>query len=193
MQIKINIKYLISDLFSGFSFRNKVENDPKGDLFVIQMKDLEYNYSSIKSDLTKVSSDKISSKFFLEKGDVLFISKGSNNFAIDYNLNLPKAIAASAFFILRPDRSKVLPSYLAWFINQSPVQQYLKENMAGTYIPNINKSTIEGILVALPAMDIQEKIVVIDKLRKREHELMSQIMVKREVAVSAALLDIVNN
>jgi restriction endonuclease S subunit len=65
--------------------------------------------------------------------------------------------------------------------------------MAGTYIPNINKSTIEGISVLLPAMEIQEKIVAIDKLRKREHELMSQIMAKREVAVSAALLDIVNN
>lgn len=193
MQNQVNIRTLLSDLFSGFSFRSKVENEPNGDLFVIQMKDLEHHYSSIKSELTKVSSDKISSKFFLEKGDVLFIAKGSNNYAIEYKLNLPKAIAASAFFVLRPIQSKVIPAYLSWFINQLPVQQYLKENMAGTYIPNINKSTVEGIMMTLPSLDIQEKIVAIDNLRKREHLLMNEIMEKREVAVSAALLDIVNN
>lgn len=190
---QITINTLITDLFSGFSFRTKVENEVGGDLSVIQMKDLYGNYASIKSDLTKVSSEKISSKFFLQKGDVLFIAKGSNNFAIEYNLDLPKAIAASAFFILRPNTSKVVPAYLAWYINQSPVQQYLKENMAGTYIPNINKSTIEGIMVSLPAMDVQKKIVLIDDLRKKESLLMSQISEKREVAVRAALLDIVNN
>lgn len=193
MQRQITIEAIITDLFSGFSFRTKVENEVGGDLSVIQMKDLYNNYASIKSDLTKVNSEKISSKFFLQKSDILFIAKGSNNFAIEYNLDLPKAIAASAFFILRPNASKVVPAYLAWYINQSPVQQYLKENMAGTYIPNINKSTIEGIIVSLPTIDVQRKIVLIDVLRKRESFLMSQIVAKREVAVNAALLDIVNN
>lgn len=193
MHSQIAINAIISDLFSGFSFRTKVENDPKGDLHVIQMKDLENNYSSIKPDLIKVSSEKISSKFFLQKGDVLFIAKGSNNYALEYNLELKKAIAASAFFIIRPDQTRVVPAYLAWYINQPPVQQYLKENMAGTYIPNINKGTIEGITVALPPIDIQRKIVTVDNLKKREKLLMSLIMEKRELGVSAALLDIVNN
>lgn len=187
------IDSIILDLFSGFSFRTKVQNDPRGDLHVIQMKNLEHNYSSIKPDLIKVASEKISGKFFLQKGDVLFIAKGSNNYALEYNLELKKAIAASAFFIIRPDQTRVVPSYLAWYINQPPVQQYLKENMAGTYIPNINKGTIKGIMIALPTIEIQQKIVAVDNLRKRENLLMSQIMEKRELGVSAALLDIVNN
>jgi restriction endonuclease S subunit len=187
------INSLLIDLFSGFSFRTKVENEIGGDLSVIQMKDLYNNYSSIRLELTKISSDKISPKFFLQKGDVLFIAKGSNNFAIEYNLDLPKVIAASAFFVLRPNMDRVIPGYLAWFINQTPVQQYLKENMAGSYIPNINKSTIEGIMVSLPTMDVQEKIALIDELRKRENVLMTQIMEKREAAVRTLLLNTVNN
>jgi restriction endonuclease S subunit len=193
MQNQVNIKVLLSDLFSGFSFRSKVENEPNGDLFVIQMKDLEHHYSSIKSELTKISSDKISSRFSLEKGDILFIAKGSNNYAIEYKLNLPKAIAASAFFVLRPNQLKVIPSYLAWYINQQPVQQYLKENMAGTYIPNINKSTIEGISISLPSVDIQNKIVALDNLKKIEHLLMNEIMAKRETVISNSLLQLVRN
>jgi len=193
MQRQVNIKVLFSDLFAGFSFRSKVENEVNGDLFVIQMKDLEHNYSSIKSDLTKVSSYKISSKFFLQKGDILFIAKGSNNFAIEYKLDLPKAIAASAFFVIRPDQEKVVPSYLAWYINQQPVQQYLKENMAGTYIPNINKSTIEGISVSLPPVYIQHKIVAIYNLKNKEDLLMNEIMIRRETVISHSLLQLVLN
>jgi restriction endonuclease S subunit len=192
MQNQSSLKSLISDLFSGFSFRSKVENEPNGDISVIQMKDLEH-YSSIKSDLTKVSSDKISNKFFLQNGDVLFIAKGSNNYAIEYKLNLPKAIAASAFFIIRPDQEKVVPSYLTWSINQQPVQQYLKENMAGTYIPNINKSTVERITVSLPSIDIQNKIVSIDNLKRKECLLMHKIIARREAVISNALLQLLKN
>jgi len=188
----VNLKDLTTGFFAGYSFRNRVEDEPKGDLRVIQMKDLSDNYSFINSSLTSISSDKINSKLFLKKNDVLFLAKGSNNFAIEYTLDFPKAIASSAFFVLRPDTNKVVPSYLTWFINQLPVQYYLKENMAGTYIPNINKSAIEGIMIALPSIVIQEKIVLIESLRKQEHALMNKIIAKRQVAVSAALLDIAN-
>lgn len=129
---KVNIKSVLLSLFSGFSFRSKVENTPGGDLRVVQMKDLEENYTRIGSELTRITSSDIHAKHLLEKNDILFLSKGSNNFALEYQLNFPMAIAASAFFILRPDATKVFPSYMAWYINQMPVQQYLKEKTAGT-------------------------------------------------------------
>jgi len=190
---KVNIATLLTGINAGFSFRNKVANDPDGDLSVIQMKDLENDYSSINRRLTRVNSDNINGRLFLEKGDVLFVAKGSNNFAVEYHLDLTKAIASSAFFVLRPDRDKIIPAYLAWCINQPPVQQFLKGNMAGTYVPNINKSTLEAIMIALPPKAIQEKIVHIDRLRKKEQALVNQIMEKRRLAIRAALLDIVNN
>jgi restriction endonuclease S subunit len=189
----VSLTTLLTGIYAGFSFRNRVTGEPGGDLSVIQMKDLENDYSSINRSLTRVSSEKFNSRLFLEKGDVLFVAKGSNNFAIEYHLNLAKTIASSAFFVLRPDHTKIIPAYLAWYINQSPVQQFLKENSTGTYVPNINKSTLEGITVIVPPSDVQEKIVAIDKLRKKEQLLVTQIMEKRELAIRTALLNIVNN
>jgi restriction endonuclease S subunit len=185
---KISINSVLHGLFSGFSFRSKVKNDPEGNLSVIQMKDLEAGYTRIGADLTMISSANISAKYLLQKNDILFISKGWNNFAVEYQPNLHMAIAASAFFILRPDPAKVFPSYLAWYINQLPVQKYLKEKTAGTYIPNVNKDTLEGIMILLPPMDVQKKIVMIDNLRKQEHELLKEISLKRKALVSTALL-----
>jgi hypothetical protein len=181
---------LLIDLFSGFSFRNKVEDEPGGDIAVIQMRDLKDDYTSIGAGLAQVSLPKINNKYFLQGGDVLFVAKGANNHALVYNLNLPKAIASSAFFILRSDQSKVMPAYLAWYINQLPVQQYLKEKMAGTYVPNVTKSIVEGITIALLPLEVQKKIAAIDYLQKQEQRLMTEIMTKREVALRTVLLGI---
>ncbi len=193
MGTKVKIKTVLSGFFAGFSFRKKVENDPKGDLHVIQMKDLEHNYSNIGMNLTKIKSDKVSDKNFLQKGDVLLITKGANNYAVEYKHELKKAVAASAFYVLRPNQKKIHPSYLTWYINQSPVQQYFNANMAGTYIPNINKGTIEGIEIEIPEKNIQEMICRIDFLRKQEYLLTEQLLAKREQVVSRTLLKILND
>lgn len=192
MGTKVNIKTVLSGFFAGFSFRQKVENDPQGDLHVIQMKDLEYNYSNISMNVTKIKSDKINSKALLRKKDVLLITKGANNYAVEYKHDFEKAVASSAFYVLRPNQKKINSSYLTWYINQTPVQQHLKANMAGTYIPNINKGAIEEIVLVIPPLEIQEMIVALDDLRKQEFVLLTELIEKRKVFTAAALLDIVN-
>lgn len=193
--MKVNLTHILQNngLFSGYSFRTKVENDPNGDVAVVQMKDLKDGYSNIATSMIKVLSSSIPEKYNLQKGDVLFISKGYNNFALVYDLDLQKAVASSAFFVLRPDRSKVVPEYLAWYLNQKPIQQYIKDNRAGTYIPNVNKTTLESIQMRLPEKKLQEKIVKIDFLRKREYLLTNQLLSKRELLVSYKLLNAIND
>lgn len=187
---QVKIDQLLTDLFSGYSFREKVENEPDGDLLVVQMKDIK-DYTVInEASMTRIKSDEISPKYYLETGDILFICKGSNNYALVYDLQVPKAVAASAFFVMRADKTNVVADYLAWYINQTPVQRYLRDNMAGTYIPNINKSTVEGIQIEVPSLEIQKKIVEVDRLRKQESFLMTEIIKKRKEMISHNLLNI---
>ncbi len=194
MQNMTSINVLLKGLFSGYSFRSKVEHDPEGEIRVIQMKDLQDGYTTINPDLNRVAANSIPAKYLLQKGDVLFLSKGSNNLAITYDLeNEQTVVAASAFFVLRPDQSKVIPEYLTWYLNQQPVQQYLLDNRAGTYIPNVNKKTIEGIQINLPEKKLQEKIVKIDLLKKRDYLLTEQLLAKRDQVVSSQLLQILNS
>ncbi len=185
----VSLQSIIEGIYAGYSFRNKVMNKEGGDLSVIQMKNVDYKNYSIDQRITLIDSGKLKSKVSLVKNDILFVAKGSNNCAVEYVLDLPQAIASSAFFIIRPDRDKVVPTYLAWYINQPPVQQYLKENIVGTYTPSINKSVIENIMISLPEKSIQEKIATIDQLRKKEFLLMEQISQKRDAVINALLLN----
>ena len=190
MSQKTHLTSVLYSITSGFTFRSKVENDKNGDLLVIQLKDLKHSYSVIGSQLTRVSSSLTGRNVLLEKGDVLFIGKGANNYSIEFNLDLPNVVASSAFFILRPDQATVIPAYLAWYMNQTSVQRYLKENTAGTYIPNINKGTLDNLMIEVPPLSVQKKIVAIDQLRKREQILSEAITNKRSIVVDAALQQI---
>ncbi len=190
MIVKTPLKLVLYSIASGFSFRNKIENDEKGDLLVIQMKDLQDGYSVIGSNLTRVSSGLVGRSYTLEKGDVLFIAKGSNNYSLEFNLNLPNVIASSAFFVLRPDTATVAAGYLAWYLNQVDAQRYIKQNTAGTYIPNINIGTVENMSIEIPSMETQRKIVAIDQLRKRERLLHNEIIEKKDIIVRAVLSQI---
>jgi restriction endonuclease S subunit len=188
MKGEVNISQVLNDLFSGYSFRSKVEHDPVGDLAVIQMKDLEDNYTRIGDGCNMIDALSIPPKYLLQNGDVLFISKGANNYAVVYDLELPKAAAASAFFILRPDTTKINPNYLAWYVNQKHVQQYLKENRAGTYIPNINRDTILGIQLSLPEIGVQNLIAKINSLSKREYYLNEKLTSLRKILINNVLI-----
>jgi restriction endonuclease S subunit len=190
MTPKTPLKSVLDSISSGFSFRTKIENDANGDLLVIQMKDLVDGYTAIGSNLTKVSSELVGRNYNLEKGDVLFIAKGSNNYSLEFNLNLHNVIASSAFFVLRPDTAAILPGYLAWYLNQTDAQRYMKQNTAGTYIPNINIGTVENMSIEIPSMEIQRKIVAIDQLGRRERLLYEEIIKKNDVVVQAALLEL---
>ncbi|MBL0744342.1 restriction endonuclease subunit S [Chryseolinea lacunae] len=187
------INSLLIKIFSGYSFRRRIIHDDDGDLRVIQMKDLMHHYSAIKiSGLTRVYSENLERKTLLAKGDVLLVAKGAHNCALEYDLNLPMAIASSAFFVLRPDPEKVLPAYLAWYLNQSNVQNFFAANQSGSYMLSVAKTTLERVTVQLPSREIQEKIVAVDKLVRKEGLLMQSIMQKKKMLVTSALMKLVD-
>lgn len=187
--VEIGKVLLPGGIRTGFSFRERVEHNPAGRVAVVQMKDLREGYSTIaKDDIAWVSGEGIAPTHHLDKGDVLFVAKGQNNHAVVFDLDLPLAVAASAFFVIRPDRSKVDPAYLAWWINQQPVQEYLHQNMAGTYIPNINRPTVEGITVPLPPIEHQRLIATVHGLAHTEQRIMRDLAAKRQQLIDHLLV-----
>lgn len=180
-------------LASGYSFRGKITNQPDGDLRIIQMKDINYDYTTIQNNCTFINSDKIKDKYHLNNGDILFTGKGANNFAMVYkDVDEIPTIASSALFVIMVDKSKADPNFIAWYINQSTVQNYLKTNEAGTYITNINKKTVLNIPILLPDLEIQNKISLIASLHLREKQLTREISTQRNTLISYQLINSIN-
>lgn len=185
------IKSLVAygGIFSGYSFRGKISADADGKLQVIQLKDIENDYTEIGNDCIFIKSNKVKDRFYLKQGDILFTSKGANNYAIVYSIKgNVESVASSAFFVLRINQEKAVPSYVAWYINQKKVQKYLESQATGTYTTSINRETIENIPVLLPSIKQQNKIAEIAALASKEQSLYIQLTEKRNRLVQTQLL-----
>lgn len=173
----------IAEIFSGHTVRGRVESNPSGDVYAIQLKDLAKHYSEITDFPHQIKSSGVPKNQFLQKGDILFVSKGANNFALVFDKDYP-AIAISVFFVLRITDKKIDPYYLAWYINQEKAQGYLHTGKEGTMITNINKATLENMPIDVPITIKQKSIVEMNKLWLKEIEITEAIIDKKKRVIN---------
>ncbi|ARN70630.1 hypothetical protein BST91_02685 [Nonlabens tegetincola] len=193
MQSKIvSLKSILSykGLSSGYSFRGKIQHIHNGGVRVIQLKDFENNYTVIGQDCTLVEREKIKDKYFLENGDVLFIAKGTNNFSLVFEeIDNTPTIASSALFVLKVDTRLANPFYIAWYLNQTEVQNYFKSNETGTYTKSISKPILEEAPIALPSLETQNKIAQVALLHNKELAISHKIIALKNQLTTTQLLN----
>jgi hypothetical protein len=115
-------------------------------------------------------------RHFLEKGDVLILSKGHHGFtAHSYQGNKKPAVASSIFMVLKSIKPEVFPEYIAWYINLSTTQNELITLSRGSVLPAINKTILGDLLIEVPDLEIQHKIVALDQLKKQETKIINQL------------------
>ena len=183
------MKAVLESISAGYSFRVKIQPTTLGGIQVVQMKDLDHSYQTITANLTQINGAGIKEKYRLKTGDVLFLSKGPHNYAAVFIDTKMPTVATSAFFVLRPDQNKIMPEYLAWYINQEPVQHYLAEHRSGTYTLNVNRAVVENIPMQIPHLSRQNAIVKIARLQKKEANLQNELNAKRKRLISFQLLN----
>lgn len=131
----------------------------------------------------------ISKKHLLKHGDVLFAAKGTKNFASVFENHNKPAVASTSFFVIRLSNKKVLPEYLAWFLNSHTTQLLLKSQAIGTSIPSISKQVLENLGMIVPSIETQKAILQITKLRNREKELKQEIESLREKQIQQQIIN----
>ena len=176
-------------LASGYSFRGKIKDNPNGNVKVVQLKNFTNNYTSLDHNYITIDGKDIKDRFYLEDNDILFISKGSNNYAVTYKKDRQLMIASSALFVIKIDTQYALPDYVAWYINQPPVQNYFELHKLGTYTMSINKKTLENTPLVLPDLNTQKQIATIARLQSREQYLYERIKIVRKKLIQNQLLN----
>lgn len=165
----------------GFSFKGTIEKEPEGRLQVIVAQHLTkgepYRYREDHKFL--ITPHRSSEKYFVKPGDILFMSRGSNNYAVPLEEVPQPAIAPLTFFILRP-KSNVVPAYLAWCINQEFVKARLNEMRTCAGTPMIPRQEFGEIVIPLPPIAIQKRIATLAALQGREKVLLQQLVEETE-------------
>lgn len=113
-----------------------------------------------------------------QKGDILYSEIRPQNKRFAYADFIPNNyIASTKLMIVRANRERVLPLYLYYFLKSQPVideLQMLAETRSGTF-PQITFSELSNLLIPVPPLIVQERIVSILKCIDNKIELNNKI------------------
>lgn len=173
MQKKIST---IAEITPGYTFRKSINNDPVGDVFVLQAKNIIANkdLNNI-DDLVKISSDMIRSPYYLEYNDILIISRSSSpgyfrsSVFTSSNKNV---IASSSVYIIRIKDVTVIPKYLSLYLNSLDGQKILSAIASGgSYIKTMLIRNLSEIEIPIPPINTQKAIIALSENIKRQEEI----------------------
>lgn len=198
----------VAEISIGYQHREKISHVEHGSHRLIQGKDVvraevqpdgasePVGWRIAVDNLDRVTPKGDAARYSLRPGDLLFVSRGTTNIAVPLTEQTVRPfpdhwddlIPAYTFYILRPDLNRVLPEYLAWFINQPPAQAYLTQQSRGTLVKLMPKSLFEELEVPIPPLAVQRQVMEIEDLRAYEEGLLKRLIAARQRLVQQACL-----
>jgi restriction endonuclease S subunit len=179
----------ISEIQVGYQSREGIRTDPKGSHWLIQARDVDKQHQVQWSNLTRFTPSGSTSKYELIQGDVLFLARGKENYSCLIEHETKDTLAANSFYILRVNQEIVFTSYMAWWLNQTSAQDFIRLYRSGISLPFISISVLSKLEVSIPTFEIQKKIIELEKLRKRETYLTASLLEKKSALIEAISLN----
>lgn len=179
---------------AGYPFRSSIRLIPDGKIKAVQAKDIgalgELNTRDlITTDLTgRRKAD------WLKKGDVLFNSKGHRMLACYINEDMGQTTCSPSLFLMRLKpayKGKINPAFLAWQLNQEPVQNYFKRSAEGSLQIALRKDVLAATTIVLPCHSEQNTIASLYQAAIKEHQLLQQLIENRQAQLTALARDLV--
>lgn len=164
----------------GYLSRGRVHSVPDGTHRLLQAKDVSVDGDVHLENAVRFHPERRPELYQVLRGDVLVIARGQAHRAHRIDEDLPNTLAAFSFYILRPDPSRILPSYLAWWLNSPPVQAQINAASRGTGIRYIRRQALENLRVQVPTLTVQHEIEQVLALWHKIKSIRRQIDYKHE-------------
>ena len=184
----------IADIQLGYPTKGRVKPINGSPFRLVQIKDFDEDRNLQVERLTPFEPPRHPSAFLLQPGDVLFLSRGHDNWAVFMGRNMGNLIPVAYFFIIRPNTGEVLPSFLAWYLNSPPAKVFM-ESLArrGSHMPVVPKSALVDLPVDVPPMPVQQAIAELDRLGRCERQIEKRLAERRALLVSRITLQAARN
>ncbi|RKS93832.1 type I restriction modification DNA specificity protein [Flavobacterium limicola] len=129
---------------------------------------------------TFLEEDPKSMANILQDGDVLFVAKGFRFFATLYKEDFGNAIASSIFFVLRPDKTRIIPAYLVSVLNLPKNLLHFQQSGAGSTIPSIRKNELADFTLNLLSLEQQQKVVALQELYFKDIQITDALIREKQ-------------
>lgn len=169
----------IADIRAGHTFRGRIDEDPAGNIPVLQIKDLKDRAMLTADQLPRINWQSAKAITNVQLGDIVLPARGEYYRAAALQGDEP-VIATSQLFVLRLTSKDITPEYLGWYMNQRVAQNYFLTHRSGTSMPMLNKQSLGALPVVVPPLATQEKIVSVQRCWEQEKQLTEQLLTNRE-------------
>jgi restriction endonuclease S subunit len=175
----------VAELQAGHPFRGSVPQVAGGNAFAVQMRDITADGDIAWDGLAQTQIDGRRNTQWLQAGDIIFVARGSRNFALCLH-DVPKpAVCSQYFFLLRVGAPRLLPAFLAWQINRAPAQRYLASNAEGSDQLSIRRGVLESLPIVVPSIKKQKSIIALADLAVSEKQQLEALMRNRQRQLDA--------
>ena len=176
----------LTSLQGGYPFRGSIEESAEGGALAVQMKDVDPDHGVNWSGVTRTTLAGRKQPDWLKAGDVLFVSKGARFYAVCIDEPPSSAVCSPHFFLLQVmPRAPLLPTFLAWQINQPPFQRQLQQAAEGSSQLSIRRPVLESLTLCVPSLADQQRIVALADLARQERHTLHQLIHNREQQLQA--------
>jgi hypothetical protein len=176
----------VASIRMGYPFRSRLEHDATGAIAVVQMKDIDDANLLHVEDAIRVNLADLKEHHLIRQGDLAFRSRGRTNSVALISADVGPAVLAAPMLLIRP--IEVLPAYLLWYINLPAVQATLAAQAEGTSVRMISKAALEQLVIAVPPLETQRRIVEIGQLASREARITTELMDRRKALIDGILM-----
>jgi hypothetical protein len=176
----------LAGLKGGYPFRGSVDVSAEGNALAVQMKDVDPEFGVDWSKVTRTTLLGRKQPDWLKSGDVLFVSKGARFYAVCIDEPPTPAVCSPHFFHLQVVRwAPILPTFLAWQINQPPFQRQLQQAAEGSSQLSIRRPVLESLTLCVPSLADQQRIVALAEVARLERRTLQQLIHNREQQLQA--------
>jgi hypothetical protein len=180
----------LAEIAAGHPLRGAVDDLPPGEVGVVQMRNVNLESGIAWSEVARVELPPARRVALLDVGDVIFSTRGVNNFAIALSEVQAPAVCSPHFFVLKSlDPKRLDPKFLAWQINQRPSREYFQREATGSYILNIRREVVARLAVVAPPLAQQRAIVEIAEAARAERRTLMRMINNRDQQLEAIALD----
>ena len=176
----------LAEVQMGYPFRSRLEHDPRGDVAVIQMKNIDDANLLHAQEAIRVTLPRGKTHHLLRAGDLLFRSRGRSNGMARVLEGIGPAVLSAPMLLVRPH--DVLPAYLCWYINAPATQARLAALAEGTSVRMISAEALKALDVPLPSKAAQCRIAEAAVLADQEQMLLARIATLRQKVTGHLLM-----
>ena len=164
--------------------QNFILNEEDATLYYVTVKEITTNkvvFSDSTDRITKKAKQIINNRSKLSEGDILFSGIGTIGKVAYVNIPTNNWDCSESVFLIKPNELEVKGKYLAYILSSEIAKNQYEKGAAGAIMKGVRKATLESLLIPIPSLSEQTRIVgILDTFTATIDNLKEQIAERRK-------------